>query len=156
MRHLLLLLVLCLAAPLHALVAGYVPDPKQIDLLAVGTVADCTTSDTRDVTIQICTLVLDKTYYDRKNREHTGRLTLIYNVGTKDSENTDGISPADKVMVGNFRKQLVAGEAYIFPLKWSPELLAYICYDKWDGLWAVTVEGRAKLDNALKELEAKP
>lgn len=156
MRHLLWLLILCLAAPLHALVAGYIPNPKQIDLLSLGTVADVVTSDTQDVTIQICTVIVDAPRYDRKNREHTERITLIYNVGTKNTESTMGISQADKVMVWNHRKPLVTGESYLFPLKWSPELLAYICYDKWDGVWETTEAGREKVDTAVTVLEAKP
>ncbi len=36
---------------------------------------------------------------------------------------------------------------YFFPLKWSPDLAAFVCFDKWDGIWEGNADDtEAKID----------
>ena len=139
-----------------ALVAGYEPDVNQIELLASGVVTSSTVFDTQDVTMKICQVALNVIVYDKNNTPHGAVINLIYNVDIKNTTNTTMIGQANKVMVGGNRKLLTAGENYYFPIKWSPDLLAYVCYDKWDGVWEVNDKDYKKVEKAMKTLKPNP
>jgi hypothetical protein len=149
-------LIGAMRSPSYALVVGYEPDVTQIELLASGVVTAVTAYDTPDVTIQICQISLNTLVYDKNSTAHSTVINLIYNVNVKNTTNATAIGQATKVMLWHSRTLLTAGESYYFPVKWSPELLAYVCYDKWDGVWQVNDKDYQKVEGAMKILKPQP
>jgi hypothetical protein len=56
----------------------------------------------------------------------------------------------------NARKRLVTEYNYYLPLKWSGELMAFICYDKWDAIWEQNEDEYKKVVEAMAILKPTP
>jgi hypothetical protein len=135
MNYILIAFLWCITTTAFALVAGYEPDVRQIELLARGRIQSVTTGDFRDSAIQICQINIEFIEYDKFPEQHNETITLIYNCVARAEDRNNGINHADETMVGVFRRKLVVGDSMYFPVKWSKDLMAYICYDRWDGVW---------------------
>jgi hypothetical protein len=138
-------LLLTLSLRAYGLVS-HTPEYEKIELAAYGELVSSSVYENGDVGVQVCQVKLSNVVIrDQVPVEHTDTITVIYNFVANNTANTGGIGQAHKVMLWNRRKRLEVQKNYFFPLKWSPDLAAFVCFDKWDGIWE---------DNA-KDTEAK-
>jgi hypothetical protein len=143
--RLVILLVLCLNA--YGLVS-HTPEYEKIELAGYGELISSSVYENGDVGIQVCQVKLSNVIIrDQTPVEHTNVITVIYNFDVKNTANTMGIGQGHKVMLWNRRTRLELQENYFFPLKWSSDLAAFVCFDKWDGVWNGNApETEAKID----------
>jgi hypothetical protein len=144
-----LVLLLALSLNAYALVS-HTPEYEKIELAGYGELISSSVYENGDVGIQVCQVKLsDVVIRDQVPVEHTDIITVIYNFDVKNTANTRGIDQGHKVMLWNHRKRLELEKNYFFPLKWSPDLAAFVCFDKWDGIWDGGIDAtktEAKID----------
>jgi hypothetical protein len=83
-------------------------------------------------------------------------VNFVHNIEVKGLSDATGVRRTDYMFHLSARAVLAPGQTYYFPLKWSPELLAWICYDKGDDPWANDEAGVKRADETKAALSARP
>ncbi len=148
-----LLLMACQDA--FALVAGYVPDISQIDLLVKGSVTESTIYDTMDITIQLCQVHIDEIVYAKDPNRKREVVHFVRNIEVKGFRDATGVERTDYRFHLATRPLLAPGQTYYFPLKWSPELVAWICYDQGGDAWLCDDAGVKKAEETRAAISTK-